>query len=137
MPDADDRAMPQLTPWAYVLAVQDLERAVNYFSNVLGFRCDWTDVSGWRLVVRDNVRIMLGHCPNEIAATQTGDHSWFAYVQVDDLDALHAEFVARGATIRQAPADKPHGMREMLIATPDGHRIMFGQQVEKGGSSSG
>ena len=22
---------------------------------------------------------MLGHCPDEVAATKIGDHSWFAY----------------------------------------------------------
>ena len=26
-------------------------------------------------------------------------------------------------------ADKPWGMREFLIETPDGHRIMFGQDI--------
>ncbi|MGO4396594.1 hypothetical protein AB4Z46_35145 [Variovorax sp. M-6] len=31
--------------------------------------------------------------------------------------------------IHQPPADKPHGMREFLVATPDGHRLMIGQDL--------
>jgi uncharacterized glyoxalase superfamily protein PhnB len=56
-----------------------------------------------------------------------GDHSYFAYLTVDDVDALHAEFVGRGAIILHAASDKPWGQREMAVATPDGHRMMFAQ----------
>jgi hypothetical protein len=35
----------------------------------------------------------------------TRAHSYFAYLRVDDIDALHAELVQRGAIIRQSPAD--------------------------------
>jgi predicted enzyme related to lactoylglutathione lyase len=60
---------------------------------------------------------------------EIGDHSDIACLEIDDVDALHAEIAARGAIIRQAPVDRPYGMREMLIATPDGHRIMVGQPL--------
>jgi hypothetical protein len=39
--------------------------------------------------------------------------------------------VAKDAVILQTPVDKPYGMRELVIATPDGHRIVFGQQITK------
>ncbi|WER50575.1 hypothetical protein CupriaWKF_34265 [Cupriavidus sp. WKF15] len=48
---------------------------------------------------------------------------------MDDIDALHAEPASRGAIIVQPPADKPWGMREMALATPDGHRMMVGQEL--------
>ncbi|WP_018906058.1 VOC family protein [Variovorax paradoxus] len=50
-------------------------------------------------------------------------------LHVDDVDALYEEFVRCGALIKQAPADKPHGMREFSVATPDGHRLMIGQDL--------
>jgi uncharacterized glyoxalase superfamily protein PhnB len=59
----------------------------------------------------------------------TGDHSYFGYWHADDVDALHAEFVRRGAIVLQAPTDRPWGMREMAVATPDGHRMMIGQRL--------
>ncbi|MBV9784114.1 MAG: VOC family protein [Acidisphaera sp.] len=119
----------ELRPYAFVLAVPDLTRSAAYFRDALGFSLDWTDASDWRLLSRGAVRVMIGHCPNDIPAGETGSHSYFGYVEVDDLDGLHAEFVARGAIVRQPPADMPWGMREMLVATPDGHRLMFGQQM--------
>jgi hypothetical protein len=35
--------------------------------------------------------------------------------------------IGRGAIILHAPSDKPWGQREMAVATPDGHRMMFAQ----------
>ena len=119
---------PRLTPWAYVLAVTDLERSAAYYRDVLGFAVEWPEAGDWRLVVRDGVRLMLGHCPNDTPASAIGSHSWYGYLAVDDVDALHAEIVARGA-IATAPADAPYGMREILVTTIDGHRLMFGQEL--------
>jgi catechol 2,3-dioxygenase-like lactoylglutathione lyase family enzyme len=118
-----------LRSYAFVLAVRDLAASAAYFQDVLGFRLEWQDADDWRLLSRGGVRMMLGHCPNERLASEIGDHSYIAYLDIDDVDALHSEIAARGAIIRQAPADKPYGMREMLIATPDGHRIIVGQPL--------
>jgi predicted enzyme related to lactoylglutathione lyase len=118
-----------LRPYAFVLAVQDLARSAAYFEDVLGFRLEWKDADDFRLLCRGGVRMMIGHCPNEKPAREIGDHSYIAYLEIDDVDALHAEIAPRGAIIRQPPADKPWRMREMLIATPDGHRIMVGQPL--------
>ncbi|MGE0348416.1 VOC family protein [Hydrogenophaga sp.] len=123
---------PPLRPFAFVLAVPDIERSTAYFRDALGFKAEWPAGSGWQLLARGSVRIMIGHCPDAMPASATGDHSYFAYLHVDDVDALHAEFVQRGALIPQPPADKPHGMREFLVATPDGHRLMIGQDIAKG-----
>jgi uncharacterized glyoxalase superfamily protein PhnB len=115
--------------YAFVLAVRDLAGSAAYFQDVLGFKLDWKEADDWRLMSRGGVRMMLGHCPNERPAAEIGAHSYIAYLESDDVDALHAEIAARGAIVRQVPADKPYGMREMLIATPDGHRIMVGQKL--------
>ena len=39
------------------------------------------------------------------------------------------DLVGRGTIILQAPAAKPHGMREFLVGTPNGHRMMIGQEL--------
>ncbi|MES2097433.1 MAG: VOC family protein [Pseudomonadota bacterium] len=112
---------------AYVLAVHDLKASTAYFVDVLGFATDWNDGDNWQAVVRGDVRIMMGACPDALPPAQLGDHNYFAFIATDDVDALHAEFVSRSALIRAAPADKPWGWREMPVATPDGHRMMFAQ----------
>ncbi|HZZ10800.1 MAG TPA: VOC family protein [Paraburkholderia sp.] len=118
-----------LRSFSFVLAVPDLERSASYFRDTLGFRLEWPPGSGWQLASRGAVRIMIGHCPDAMAPSATGDHSYFGYIHVDDIDALHREFAGKGAIILQPPADKPHGMRELVVATPDGHRMMFGQEL--------
>ncbi|WP_429357142.1 VOC family protein [Paraburkholderia sp. 32] len=72
---------------------------------------------------------MIGHCPDAMLPSATGDHSYFGYLQVANADALHEELVGRGAIILQPPTDRPHGMREFLVGTPDGHRMMIGQDL--------
>jgi len=123
-----------LRTYAFVLAVPDLKHAAAYFETRLGFRSEWADGDNWRALVRDGVRVMLGHCPDALPPAQLGDHSYFGYFQTDDIDALHSEFVERGAIILHPPSDRPWGRREMALATPDGHRIMVGQMIAAPGS---
>lgn len=118
-----------LQPYAFVLAVPDLRSSVSYFVDVLGFQPEWRDGENWQALTRDGVRMMIGHCPDALPPADLGDHSYFAYLLVDDVDVLHAEFVGRGAIILHPPTDKPWGKREMAIATPEGHRMMIGQQL--------
>ena len=114
-----------LTPHAYVLAVPDLGATTAYFEDVLGFSRLWNDGDNWQALGRDGVRVMLGRCPDAIPPDQLGDHSYFAYIETDDLDGFHAEIAAKGAVILFPPKDQPWGRREMAVATPDGHRMMF------------
>jgi len=123
---------PTLHPHAYVLAVHDLDASTAYLTDVLGFSEEWRDADNWRGLIRGGVRLMLGRCPDALAPAKLGDHSYFGFFTTDDLDALHAEFAAKGALILSAPSDKPWGWREMAIATPEGHRVMFAEPVRKG-----
>jgi hypothetical protein len=96
----------------------------------MGFRVLWEDGTEWRLVERDGVRVMLGHCPDDMRPADLGSHNWFGYLDVDNVDALHAELTGRGATC-SAPADRPYGMREIVVTTVDGHRLVFGQELKR------
>lgn len=113
-----------------VLAVRDLETSTRFYMDVLGFRRDFGDGSdGWSFLSRDGFRVMLGECADATPAGDLGDHSWFAYVTVEGIDELFREVSGRGASITSMPADKPWGLREFGVRTPDGHRITFGQPL--------
>jgi len=116
-----------LTEPRYVIAVTDLDRSTSYYRDVLGFTVGWQDVPGWRLFRRDACIIMAGECPDDPPAGESGDHSYFAYLEVTDIDALHLELVGRGAVPIKPLRDEAWGMREFGIRTVDGHRMMFGQ----------
>ena len=120
--------MARLVHARSVLAVRDLAVATRFYMDVLGFTRDFGDGSdGWSFLSRDGFRVMLGHCADATPAGELGDHSWYAYVTVEGVDALHAEVAGRGAEILSAPATKPWGLREFSLRTPDGHRLVFGE----------
>lgn len=109
----------------FVLAVPDVHRSAQHYIDALGFSALEIDAPGWRFVQRGAVRIDMGECPQALAVSELGDHSYFARIFVDDLDAYHTEISARGAAVLSGPTDKPWGLREMVVQTIDGHRIMF------------
>jgi len=115
-----------------VIAVHDLEQSARYYRDVLGFEIREIGDPGWRFFVRDGCFIMAGECSDAIAPADLGDHSWFAYVEVDDIDRFHDEVVAKGAVLVKTLRSEPWGMREFGIRTGDGYRIMFGSPEETG-----
>jgi uncharacterized glyoxalase superfamily protein PhnB len=113
-----------------VLAVRDLEVSTRYYKDVLGFSQDPIDAEGWSFLTRDNFRVMLGECSNVRPASELGDHSYFAYWNIDDVDQFYRDVAARGALVISEPTDKPWGLREFSHRTPAGHRITCGQVIE-------
>ena len=118
-----------LNPYAYVLAVHDLAGSTAYFRDVLGFNLEWSDEDRWQALRRGQVRVNLGRCPDALPPAELGDHGYFGLFLTDDVDHLCAELEERGAIITSHPTDKPWGFREMGVATPEGHRMMFAQTI--------
>jgi predicted enzyme related to lactoylglutathione lyase len=114
----------------FVLAVPDLARSAAFYRDVLGFGIREMGDPGWRMYVRGECRIMAGQCPDAIPAAQLGDHSYFAYLVVDEVDAYHERAVAAGAEIVKPLKTEKWGMREFGLRTLDGHRIMIGQDLK-------
>jgi uncharacterized glyoxalase superfamily protein PhnB len=114
----------------HVLAVKDLAVAAAYFKDKLGFDLDFT-APGWEFLSFGDFKVMLGECRDEMTAEATGNHSWFAHALVENVDEVYAEFNERGAAILSRIANKPWGIREFTVITPDGHRIAFGQVLEQ------
>ena len=112
----------------HVLAVKDLAVTAGYFVDKLGFDRDFT-APGWEFLSFGIFKVMLGECTDALWARETGDHSYFCYVLVENLDEIFSEFKSNGAELTSAPTDKPWGLREFVVSTPDGHRIVFGQQI--------
>jgi uncharacterized glyoxalase superfamily protein PhnB len=119
--------MARLEGTRLILAVRNLRAATDFYMTVLGFTRDFGDESdGWSWISRDGCRVGLGECPDAVPAAKLGDHSYVAYVNVDDIDELYRELLSRGAPVRTPPETKPWGMREFALETPDGHRMTFG-----------
>jgi catechol 2,3-dioxygenase-like lactoylglutathione lyase family enzyme len=121
--------MPAILQSTFVLAVNDLDASKKFYQEQLGFHEDFA-VDGWSFLRRGECRLRLGHCPDAVPMAQTPDHSWFAYLRVSDAATLYAEFVAKGVVVWHPLADQHWGMREFAIVTPDGHRIVYGEQLQ-------
>lgn len=122
--------MPAIRSTTFVLAVRDLKASTAYYTDVLGFRRDPIDAEGWSFLSLGSWHLRLGECPDALPASELGDHSFYAYVELDDVTTYHDAVEERGAEIVSELGDKPWGMREFGVRTVDGHRIHFGQDLE-------
>jgi uncharacterized glyoxalase superfamily protein PhnB len=124
----------------YVLAVPDLARSGAFYRDVLGFEVRQL-APGWLVYTKDGCEIMAGECPDAIPPRDLGDHSYFGYLVVDDVDEYHQRAVAAGVEIIKSLRDEPWAMREFGLRTADGHRIMIGSERrkpdERGGRTRG
>ncbi|MEM6251869.1 MAG: VOC family protein [Cyanobacteria bacterium P01_D01_bin.156] len=114
----------------YVIAVPNLAKSAEFYRDVLGFAIEDVGDPGWRMYLRDSCRIMAGECPDAIPPQDLGDHSYFAYFVVDDVDAEYKKITAYAAEIIKPLRDEPWGMREFGLRTVDGHRILIGKDLD-------
>ena len=121
--------MTEIIASTFVLAVNNLAASRKFYMEKLGFVED-LDVDGWSFLSRGACKLRLGHCPDAIPMSKTQDHSWFAYLHVRDAAGLYDELIKRRVEIWQGLEDKPWGMREFAVVTPDGHRIVFGEEFQ-------
>jgi catechol 2,3-dioxygenase-like lactoylglutathione lyase family enzyme len=119
---------PKMIGARYVLAVRNLKISADFYQSKLGFKTLWAD-DGWHFLIRDNVKIMLGECSDERPASELGDHSYFAYFDIESIDELYNEYVSNKVEFLSAITDKPWGQREFAVKTIDGHRITFGERI--------
>lgn len=114
----------------FVLAVNDLAASSAYYADVLGFTIHEIGDPGWRIYALGACRIMAGDCPDALPPQELGDHSYFGYLVVAEVDAYYQQLVERGVELIKPIASEPWGMREFGIRTIDGHRLMIGQDLD-------
>lgn len=114
-----------------VLAVHDLAESGAWYRDVPGCDLDDVEPGNWRFCRSGDVIFMLGRCPDVPPARELGDHSYVAYLYVDDVDGFHRRAVAAGGQVLKAPRDESWGMRELGLASPDGHRFTLGQPIRQ------
>jgi uncharacterized glyoxalase superfamily protein PhnB len=120
--------MFKVTKAQHVLAVNDFDSAVKYFTDKLGFTLENT-IGGWAFLHLNNFYLMVGDCRGEVPAKETNNHALFAYVNCEGIDELYEQYKEQGVLFNQTISNKPWGLREFGVETPEGHRIMFGQEI--------
>ncbi len=105
---------------APILRVTNMKASLRYYVDVLGFRsADWGS-GDFTSVNRDGAGIYLCRGGQGCAGT-------WAWVGVEDVEALYEEYKASGAKIHVGLRNYPWAL-EMHVEDPDGHVLRFGSE---------
>ena len=120
-----------------ILGVTNVRRTAEYWRDILGFALDPDDgvfapspdepEGVYGIVKRGGVWVHFQR--RRDAAPPRVNRPPLArdvYLYVNLIHEVHADLVARGATVVQPPTVAPYGILEFVVEDPDGHRIAFG-----------
>jgi len=118
--------------------VTDVERSMNFYDQVLGFRCEYSAGVPLQFAIcsRDGLPIMLRRVDASavVVPNERQGGTWDAFFWVNDADALHSELSAKGADIAYGPlTQESYRMREFAVRDSDGHVLGFGQALDDQG----
>jgi len=104
------------------LHTSDVDRARDFFA-LLGLT-EVTMNQGW---VARFVDPATGAAVQVVTTDATAPEDSVMTIKVSDVDATHADLVARGYEIVHPPTDEPWGVRRFFVRNPDGHVINVAQ----------
>ena len=118
----------QITPF---MQVDDLDRALVFFNEILGFKTLLRMVD-YAYVHRETAGFRILEQRGADGAPP-GNRRFAYYVDVRDVDQLYAELKPKLDTLPKGdvygPVDQSYGQRELLVLAPDGNLLAFGQQL--------
>ena len=119
----------RITPFMHV---PDIEAALHFFTEILGFKCGFRQGT-YAYVQREAAafRLLQNHGDD---GAPPGNRRFAYYCDVEDLDALLAELKPRLDTLPEGdvrgPRNQPYGQRELMILAPDGNLLVFGEEIK-------
>jgi uncharacterized glyoxalase superfamily protein PhnB len=108
-----------------IFQVADLQRSIDFYTRVLGFKLSWT--AGEPLdrasLCLDAVEITIETDPAPVRGK--------AYVYVAGVDAYYARAAAAGAKVSVPLANRFYGMRDGRIVDPDDNELHVGEPLSE------
>jgi catechol 2,3-dioxygenase-like lactoylglutathione lyase family enzyme len=119
----------QVTPF---LHVDNLERAVAFFTEILGFETRFRG-DNYAYVHRETTGFRILE-QRGVDGAPPGNRRFAYYIDVRDVDGLYAELRPKLDTLPKGdvygPVDQTYGQRELLVLAPDGNLLAFGQAID-------
>jgi uncharacterized glyoxalase superfamily protein PhnB len=110
----------------------DIPSTLAYYEAKLGFKClsTWQDPPEYAIVARDQHAIHF-RCaePPKANPDKYSDELLDAYLQIEDADALYAEYAARGVEFTRKLGNTPWHSREFVVKDCDGRLLAFGANL--------
>ena len=110
----------------------DIPSTLAYYQDKLGFEClgTWQDPPVYAIVARDRHAIHF-RCAEPPTANpdKYADELLDAYLHVEDADALHAEYAAKGVEFTRELGNMPWHSREFVVKDCDGRLLAFGANL--------
>ena len=109
--------------------VDDLDTAIGYYRDRLGFSLDFCYDSFYAGVSRDGFAIHLKCAPKLLGdRTHRKQHEHLdAYIGVTRLATLHDELRSRGALITRSPEARPWSCIDFYVEDLDGYILCFSE----------
>ena len=113
---------PQAVP---EIPVSNVDRAAEYYVNVLGFSLDWGgDDGGIGGISQGDCRLFLTNAPfRAVHGPQSPVIVWLNLGSKREVDELFQRWKEAGAKIVETVEDKPWKLREFRAADPDGNQL--------------
>jgi len=115
---------------APTIPVTDIDHALRFYRDVLGFEVAFTngDLVSFAIIKQGDAQLHLGVQPGKAGSTH-------AHLMVDDLDGIHDALRQAGIPIRQPPTVQPWGLRDLVVADPDGNSFEIAEPVSEPASA--
>jgi len=112
-----------------VIFVANVERSARFFRDTLGFAIDFLhgEPPFYGSVSRDGACLHLKfvHAPVLAVGTQDRDGFIAVFIEVENVKALYAEYVAAGVTFDRKLKKQAWGGRDFIVRDPDGNGLCF------------
>jgi catechol 2,3-dioxygenase-like lactoylglutathione lyase family enzyme len=119
-----------LTGIAPQFLVDDLDLAIAYYCDKLGFELDFKYESFYASVTRDGFAIHLKHAPKMAADREHRKQNEHldAYISVSGIRGLFSELKMRRAQVIKPLEERPWACLDFYVEDPDGHILCFSEQ---------
>lgn len=117
---------------APVFFTMDIPRTLAYYKEKLGFEClgTWLDPPVYAIVARDEHSIHFRCAPPPTAnPDKYADELLDAYISVEEVDALYADFKTKDVEFTRELADTLWQSREFVVKDCDRRLLAFGTNI--------
>jgi len=116
------KSFPEAVP---EIPVSNIEKAAEYYVNVLGFQFDWgNDEGGIGGISQGACRMFLTNEPFRVSYGTAGPVMvWLNVNSKQEVDELYDRWRQAGAKIVAEPEDKPWNLREFRVKDLDGNQL--------------